>query len=707
VTRSVPIPTSSLTGTALLLAGLAVLADAAQADVILDQVVAALPTIGKTGERTGTGAFFEGEFDAPPPIVSDVGTFPGTFQETSTAELGPARGTTMQTSTVGASVDGLVVSSTGACETEVALTGDSEQDLERDASAHGSIGVQFSVTERARFSYSGSVSISPGTPSGGRGGAKHARLALGGGPTEIGVDEQADDTVGGVTTDSASVSGVLAPGSYTAQAECTLDPAGPENTTPTRRASWQFRLTVETEDPEDVIRWVGGRAGAWGDPENWDPPLVPTFVGGDREDTALFDARGTVDVDLAAAAAASRDRARGPRGAERRVRRLVVPRGFVNLRAPASLVLFDASRTTPSIEVTGQGQLFVSEQGVSAQTIRLADSGTLVSRSPAGFLGFDTLVMESERSLFKVSEGAVVTGGTVLVADGGELAVEGPGSELRLEVPFDRFGSLALLGTSSTLRVSDGARLEAAGSGVRETTVAGGDRGDATFVAGNLTILSDSSQILPGALLSALDIEINSVVPAQLVVDGGRVEVATDLLVGVSGQGSGGALLQVGGPRRLGGELSVLGDLEIQNGIASIGEIPASAPSPSSQNLFVTGGSLRLFAGGHLRTEAMPRWVSPESGSRRSESPARRRGRSRPCGGFWGRSRWGPTRSGTSERFASPRATSTRARSGSGASGASRARDSCRCGAVPPSRGTASSTTEASSGPGSSSPAPS
>jgi hypothetical protein len=524
--------------------------------------------------------------------------------ESLSTNLGPGLSTATQSTSFSNDGERLSVQTSHRCSNQMAAPKRGDEQPGRSAISHSRVLLGFHLTERARFSFSASGSTRPGPSKLGAGNVANFGLTQIGNPE---VDFFFDVQDGGKRGDgpigppsvSFEESGILEPGDYHIGGACGSGaPRGSGESgkfvfdSSTGGSEFRMSLTLEPEEPADVVRWVGGREGSFGDVENWDPPQVPDFIEGEREQTALFDRGRAVDVDLGAVAAAS-----GPRGpaGTRRLKRLDLKGVDLRPRPGGLFDLRDTSRVLPSLEVREGGSLVLDGASVSAQTIRLRDTGQLVLPNDSGFLDFDVLGSDPG-TRFAVEGGGTATAEVVVTQ--GVLLVDGAGSELRTT-------TLSTLSPGS-LRVSNGARLEAQTCepmAADRMTVAGGDAGPATWIAGNFEQGRGTTEALPGGLFAAVDVVLNGPSPT-LLVDGGRVEVATDLLVGLSSSPDTGALLQIGGPRNLGGELSVLGDLEIQNGSAVIRELPVAGLTPSSQNLFVTGGALLLFPGGRLRTEA-------------------------------------------------------------------------------------------------------
>ena len=233
---------------------------------------------------------------------------PGSFQETSNAVAGGARGTARQDANVSVAGTVLTVTASGDCAAQVTLTGDEERDRLQAAQAEQTFALTFDTNAPARFSFSGDVSVTGGAsdlPIGNR-----ASVSF----NQAGVDIQARDGSDDPQSQSASVSGELPLGGGGIGGGCRTFALRPGDPIPLATARWRLTLTVELLEAGDVFVWVGPQAGAFGDDGNWDPDGaasagVPSFVAGERSDTALFRG-GRARVDLGGLAATSR----APRG---------------------------------------------------------------------------------------------------------------------------------------------------------------------------------------------------------------------------------------------------------------------------------------------------------------------------------------------------------------------------------------------------------
>jgi hypothetical protein len=251
-------------------------------------------------DRNGDNALPDDEGDRKVTERSDVLSFSGTARSSDP----PSQGAADQTTTISASGTTVTVFATGSCEGRTKKGGPAKE-------AYGSayFDVRFTLTAPARVSVRASLEASEN----GRASVGHP---LGG-----------MEVVGG--TDSISEDAVLDPGTYFASAVCGADAYFyPGSSGGIRAADARYSVSLSlTEDltrcEGQEVRWAGGRSGAFGDPENWDPQQVPAYQEGGACDTALFDGGGRFQVDFAPTPGAASGLA--PRGALRRdVGRVVV-----------------------------------------------------------------------------------------------------------------------------------------------------------------------------------------------------------------------------------------------------------------------------------------------------------------------------------------------------------------------------------------------
>jgi hypothetical protein len=216
------------------------------------------------------------------------------------------------------------------------------------------------------------------------------------------------------------------------------------------------------------VRWVGGADGAFDDPANWDPAVVPGTQGGEC-DVALYAGGGDVEVDLSALTALS---ARGlvPRApGDRTVDRIEVRDGAL-------------------VSVRGGTLRVVPEGNVSPVGLLVADAALFVgsdspgSRRARWFVPTDTVVVGE--SVLRVQSGGDLLGGGALKVGGGSVdgarfeverggaAISGPvtiasGARSRATVAGEwQTADLAVgseTGIASTLEVKDGGELTTTG----------------------------------------------------------------------------------------------------------------------------------------------------------------------------------------------------------------------------------------------------
>jgi T5SS/PEP-CTERM-associated repeat protein len=247
----------------------------------------------------------DGTLEPSERVVPDpIQESPGSLQEISNAVLGGARGTARQDANVSLAGTVLTVTASGDCASQVTLTGDAERDRLQASEAEQTFLLAFDTNAPARFAFSADVSVTGGAsdlPIGTR-----ASVSF----NQAGVDIQARDGSDDPQSQSASVNGELPPGGGGIGGGCRTSALRFGDPIPLATARWRLTLTVELLEAGDVFVWVGPQAGAFGEDRNWDPegPAatgVPSFVPGERSDTALFRG-GRTRVDLGGLAATSR-----------------------------------------------------------------------------------------------------------------------------------------------------------------------------------------------------------------------------------------------------------------------------------------------------------------------------------------------------------------------------------------------------------------
>jgi T5SS/PEP-CTERM-associated repeat protein len=579
-------------------------------------------------DLNGDGVVNDGELANPPAIN---GT--GDVSQSAATELGGARGSARQTTTVSAGDGVLSMSSTGDCESTAPLSSDDEGSFVPGASSAARYSLTFTVTERSRFVLSGSVAVSPPVAREGGGSNRAGVLSS---LFDRDVDIEADDAFRDPQFDSAAVSGELEPGSYGVVGAC--DSAAPrlEDLLPVGTARWQLSLTVSEIELGDVFRWVGPVAGAFGDDGNWDPdgPAtsgVPAFVPGERSDTALFrGGRARVDVAASALAAAASAGPRGPGAGcagpiAQTIGRLVVDRVQELEIAGGALALDALSLDERSLVVGPQASLALQDGTLCARHATIGAAGRpsdLVVAGPGGV--FETLgrlsIGAAGDGTLHVESGGIATSEEVRIGDGA-----GKGAALVSDATW-RTGNVSVgSGGEGTLTISDFGLVESEdvfvdrvfepgqGATAKATVRGAGSRwsvGD-LFVGGRGLV-----EVTAGARIEADpvdgDVTVGLPTPGEatlLVNDQGELTMPRALDVGVFGAGR----MVVaeafeGNPRvEVGGKLQI-GDFSTGSGrVLVVGDPGTTGFSLVSDSLDVGGapgsrGELAVDFGGQLLT---------------------------------------------------------------------------------------------------------
>jgi T5SS/PEP-CTERM-associated repeat protein len=411
------------------------LAAGANADITINSSVAIVQA-GATFDVNGDGQQQPNEAVSDGPIIGSAAN----YNETASASVGGSDAQTTGQSTVVNAGGTLTVTAHGDCSGRASLSGDHAKDLRRAAGGQETVTVEFTISKLSTFTISGAVGVAPQPPSAVGGGANRAILSFGGTGGSF-VDIQADDASTDPVNDSADVTGQLTPGGYSVSAQC--QSFGPRQIAgvfdaPAGDGHFSFTLTVsEGRCTGPTSSWVGpATGGAFDDPLNWNPPVVPTFGTADDDcEEALFDGGRTVDVDLSAGAATLlAPRAAGSRTAgrlhARRIRDLrLIGEGLVILEGVAD--------DRVSLLVDGGGQLHLDGGSLQAQNARI------------GGVGSGTVRVETPTSVFTTLR-------TLTIGGGGLLKIFNDG-----------------VGQSADVRVGDGAGLGSAtidGAGLRWTT---------------------------------------------------------------------------------------------------------------------------------------------------------------------------------------------------------------------------------------------
>lgn len=483
----------------------------------------------------------------------------GTFQETSSATLGGARGVATQRVSHSLADGVLTVTASGDCAAEATLTGDAERDALQASESEQTFLLGFETNVPARFSLSGDVAVTGGTsitPAGTR-----AIVSF----VQGGVDIQADDATGSPQSQNASVSGELPAGGGSIGGGCRTSALRFGDPIPLATARWRLTLTVELPAAGDVFVWAGPQAGAFGDAGNWDPegPAtsgVPSFLPGERSDTALFGAvRARVDLGSAAALEQTSQRTRAARLASRGT----APQCAGPVQHTIGRLLLDSTRELEPVNGT-----------LALNALSLEDASLTLE---------DNALLDLADAVLCARHAQVGARGRPSIA-----LVQGPGGVLetlgRLSVGLGGEGTLRIQGggiaSSEEVRIGDGSR-----PGLAVVS-------DATWQTGNLAVgfLSTGQLLVENAGLVESE---NGFVDRDLDALGGNVGLVT-----VRGAGSRWSLdeLSIGG----------FGTVEIEEG----GRI--EAPRQAATGLIEVGvagdpGEARLLVnqGGELLTGSL------------------------------------------------------------------------------------------------------
>jgi T5SS/PEP-CTERM-associated repeat protein len=361
-------------------------------------------------------------------------------------------------------------------------------------------GVFWAVTEQAQYSVTGTLTASAG-----------ARIS-------------AEGFTAQNETRHIDLTQTIAPGdNYVFPVDCwAFGGEGPDFS-----ASWDLEVTVIEGDGEDeceTMSWVGGRAGAFGVAENWDPPVVPQYIEDVRCDEMVVQGGRGVVIDLAGASAAGL----GPLGGvERNVHGVTID-GSQELRPVNGTLVGDNLSPVVgerSLEIQQGGSLLLEGAAVKARhaaigalgegAIDVAGGGQLVTTGRLG-LGVDGSGSLLVRGGGQVTAAEAVLGESVAQ---GSVTVRGPVSKLAT-------GNLAVgLEDDGTLLVEAGG-LVTSETGVIDFGLEGDSRGRAEVrgkdAAGNPSKwTADALDVGPRGSLD--------------VVGGARVELAGPLSIGGNG----------------------------------------------------------------------------------------------------------------------------------------------------------------------------
>jgi T5SS/PEP-CTERM-associated repeat protein len=276
----------------------------------------------------------------------------------------------------------------------------------------------------------------------------------------------------------------------------------------------------------DVLTWAGGRSGAFGEPENWDPPQVPTFVEGETCDTALVEGGGVVVMDLASVAARGAEPAPvlEPRGETdvvrlgrlrvRRLRELRPQNGRLELDQLEPLL--DEQNPGPfngrSLEIGGGASLRLDAASLVARYVSIGDSGPGELEVAGNGATFRT---RARLGVGGLGEGRLVASGGTQVTSAeallGELAAKGT-AVVQDAGTLWTTGNLAVgYGSEGELEVRGGARVESAeayvgiedSQAVGDATVSGADaQGNrATWAMDSLEVRNGELSVEAGGIV--------------------------------------------------------------------------------------------------------------------------------------------------------------------------------------------------------------
>ncbi len=566
-------------------------ATTARADITVNSATSAAVVLGAATFDVDGDGILDQATETDSPGVQAGNPTAGSFDGNSSAKIGGSQATGRQQATVEADGTTLTVTVTIDCTSQVTLSGDGAKDFLNLADAQGTFGLDFTVTKPSTFSISGAVSVGPGptTLAEGGGGANSARLQFAGGGVNIGADDAPTDP----QSDSTNVTGTLAPGQYTVGGGCSSEaPRRVGNDFGPARGEGHLSFTFNASEGQcngPTSRWIGGDAGAFDDPQNWDPPEVPSFGSTDGEcEDALFDAGQTIAVDLStfvASTVAPATRALVPRAGGTRTA------GRLHVRKVRDLVL---SGDVPLVLASGglddRASLIVGKNG----KVHIANGILQAQHARLGENGKGTLLVEGANSLFKTLGIFAVGGGTgdgflqirdAGTADSGDVQIgnglsnghadvsNGVWQMQGLGVGFEGIGELTIEngGTVDTTTANIGETLNV----ISSPALGNPDRCLGRPTGGGVEIRGDASawhvQSLGIAGLGCVEVRDHG----TLTVSGGELRVGTQTV----NEG----LLFVNG----GGTLTAAGDLTV--GASGHGRF-AVAQSPEATQVTVAGG---------------------------------------------------------------------------------------------------------------------
>jgi hypothetical protein len=343
-----------------------------------------------------------------------------------------------------------------------------------------------------------------------------------------------------------------------------------------------------------VVTWVGGRSGSFGDPENWEPPQVPTYEEGGTCDAAVFDSP-RVTVDFAPTLGAASRASALPRGPNRtEPGRVWVRRGHVQAHN-SLLTLRDASTAglrDASMILSPEATLILhAGADVIAETVRL-DSGSELELSD---------VFQVNCTDMLVTEGLVELRGGLLSCG----SIDARTGKLDLEGASSAAAATDLV--VSELRVADDAQIDTETAqlvlGPSESTVGGETGTEATWRVSTLLNIQEGGRLLVGAtgLLEAALVVLGS--GGSLVVGAGQLDVSAVVLV------------NEGGTLRTNHAVASIGTLSVDGGsVEFLHDTVEPGPSIMTDGVGVHDGSLSLEEGVHVETAGSAR-VDPPTAS--------------------------------------------------------------------------------------------
>jgi hypothetical protein len=332
-------------------------------------------------------------------------------------------------------------------------------------------------------------------------------------------------------------------------------------------ASWTLALTVTSGTEGDAILWKGPREGAFAEPGNWDPAVVPG-----ENDTALFK-RDTATVDVGGIAAG------GCAAPARTIGAVRLDDADLELTGGA-LALSDTALEPPSLALRNRSELRVAGSGICAQSAAVGVAGrdSTLSVEDGGLLEVAGRfsIAQGGDGAFSAGDGAVVKSVESRIGDG-----VGFGFAQVSDATWES-GNLAVgLESSGQLFISQAGRVESAQAFVDRnlaanedalvTIVNGVDDAPTTWHVGSLEIGGRGTvEVRKAGLLETelTDDVLNGEVvlgnalhgEATLKIQGGgTADVAADLSVGENGRGRLELVSDADGPARLEAAALILG----------------------------------------------------------------------------------------------------------------------------------------------------